>query len=435
MADDKPIKIDVKEIDDELVAKVVDQTATLTELFGFADSYDIWMMFLGSIGGLISGGSMSVICVIFGQMLDSLNEGGDLVNAVNTVCIYFLIICGCTFIGGIIQVTCWTIAGERQAQRFKEKYVRSILSQEVGWFDTCGASELSTQVADLTGKVQDGITRRAGDIVQYTTQFMFSFAAAFYLQWKLTVVLLAAFPTIAISGTLLIRAVTAAQNGTADQYSQAGGLASQTLKSVRTISALNAQPNVIALYREYILKAMGISLFKELKVGFFNGLTFCLSFFNYALGFWYGATLVAQDMDDGCKENCISGGIVVSVFFSVLVGASALGQLSPPLGVFFSAKAAAASILAVINRKPLIDGLSNEGDKPDGQISGNLEINHVNFSYPSRPQLQVCNDYTLSIKQGETVALCGPSGAGMYFDKQSLICHNFIILIIIVDFF
>lgn len=39
------------------------------------------------------------------------------------------------------------------------KYVRAILSQEVGWFDTCGAAQLSTRVADLTGKVEFFIDR------------------------------------------------------------------------------------------------------------------------------------------------------------------------------------------------------------------------------------------------------------------------------------
>jgi hypothetical protein len=33
--------------------------------------------------------------------------------------------------------------------------VNAVLSQEIGWFDTCGASELSTKLADLIGKVLD----------------------------------------------------------------------------------------------------------------------------------------------------------------------------------------------------------------------------------------------------------------------------------------
>lgn len=50
-------------------------------------------------------------------------------------------------------MTLWSIAGERQTQKLREMYVRSVLAQEIGWFDTAGATELSTKVADIMGKV------------------------------------------------------------------------------------------------------------------------------------------------------------------------------------------------------------------------------------------------------------------------------------------
>jgi ATP-binding cassette subfamily B (MDR/TAP) protein 1 len=97
-------------------------------------------------------------------------------------------------------VYCWAYTGERQTQRFREKYVNAILSQEIGWFDTCGAGELATRVAELCGKIQDGMGRKIGDSVQYITQIVGSFAVAFYLSWRLAIVLIAAFPAIAGAG-------------------------------------------------------------------------------------------------------------------------------------------------------------------------------------------------------------------------------------------
>ena len=83
---------------------------------------------------------------------------------------------------------------------------------------------------------------------------------------------------------------------------------------------------------------------------------------------------------------------------------------------YFNAVIASAASLAqmdvIIKRKPLIDSLSEEGEKPVGRPFGNIEVKNVYFSYPSRPDNQVCNDYNLSVASGETVALCGPSGAG-----------------------
>jgi ATP-binding cassette subfamily B (MDR/TAP) protein 1 len=60
----------------------------------------------------------------------------------------------------------------------------------------------------------------------------------------------------------------------------------------------------------------------------------------------------------------------------------------------------------------LIDGLSDEGLKPESRATGEIAIKDAVFAYPSRPNLLVCKDYQLEIKAGETVALVGASGCG-----------------------
>jgi hypothetical protein len=59
------------------------------------------------------------------------------------------------------------------------------------------------------------------------------------------------------------------------------------------------------------------------------------------------------------------------------------------LTAFTSALAAAVPLFKVINRKPLIDGLSNEGFKPDKKLEGNITLKSIGFSYPSRPNIKV----------------------------------------------
>ena len=66
-----------------------------------------------------------------------------------------------------------------------------------------------------------------------------------YLCWKLTVVLLAAFPVIGAAGAFMIVAISAAQNQSMGQYAKAGGLATEALSAIRTVTALNAQPDII----------------------------------------------------------------------------------------------------------------------------------------------------------------------------------------------
>ena len=85
-------------------------------------------------------------------------------------------------------------------------------------------------------------------------------------------------------------------------------------------------------------------------------------------------------------------------------------------------------MMEVIDRTPLIDGLSTEGIVPNSATSGNIIFQDIDFSYPSRPYIKACNHFDLSINSGETIALVGQSGCGKstvinlllrFYDPQS----------------
>lgn len=277
-------------------------------------------------------------------------------------------------------------------------------------------------------QIQDGTGRKIGDLIQNTVQICACLGVAFYFQWKIACVLLCSIPAIGIAGAFMIKATTSASNQALEQYASAGGLASESLNAIRTVSALNMQPDIITTYRVFLFKAMNVGIVKGLKVGAGNGLVFGVSFLTYALGFWYGGVLVARDLESDCTDNCTTGGVVITTFFATLMGSFALGQLTPSISALSEARAAAANVLEVINRKPLIDGLSNEGLVPDVKVTGRIELQDVLFAYPSRPNIQVCKNYSLTINAGESVALVGPSGVGKstiinlllrFYDPQS----------------
>jgi ABC-type multidrug transport system fused ATPase/permease subunit len=88
-----------------------------------------------------------------------------------------------------------------------------------------------------------------------------------------------------------------------------------------------------------------------------------------------------------------------------------MGQATPYMEAFSMAKAAAASVFAVIDRESKIDSLSQGGMKPSS-VLGEIKFAGVKFSYPSRAEVQILNGLQLKIHRGETVALVGASGCG-----------------------
>lgn len=78
---------------------------------------------------------------------------------------------------------------------------------------------------------------------------------------------------------------------------------------------------------------------------------------------------------------------------------------------FTEASVAASRIFDRIDRVPEIDGEDTKGLILE-KIRGEVEFEHVRFSYPSRPDTPVLNDFNLKIEAGKTVALVGASGSG-----------------------
>ena len=46
------------------------------------------------------------------------------------------------------------------------------------------------------------------------------------------------------------------------------------------------------------------------------------------------------------------------------------------------------------------------------KLNGNVSLQNIAFSYPSRPELSVLMDVSIEAKSGQRIAIVGPSGAG-----------------------
>lgn len=102
-----------------------------------------------------------------------------------------------------------------------------------------------------------------------------------------------------------------------DAYAEAGAVATEVISGIKTVASFGREKQEAARYSVNLEKAAQLGT----KRGFFSGAslgaTFCIMFFTYALGMWYGGRLV---INDG-----YTGGDVLVVFFSIIFGAFGLG--------------------------------------------------------------------------------------------------------------
>jgi len=84
------------------------------------------------------------------------------------------------------------------------------------------------------------------------------------------------------------------------------------------------------------------------------------------------------------------------------VGISQSSSFSPDSS---KAKGAAASIFAIIDRKSKIDPSDESGTTLDN-VKGEIELRHISFKYPSRPDIEIFRDLSLAIHSGKVNYSC-----------------------------
>uniref|UniRef100_A0A671WTY9 ATP-binding cassette, sub-family B (MDR/TAP), member 4 n=1 Tax=Sparus aurata TaxID=8175 RepID=A0A671WTY9_SPAAU len=398
-------------------------------LFRFADGWDVLLLIAGTVMAMVNGVVLPLMCIVFGDMTDSFID--DSLNSQlnsslpsefsitvlksqcfsSSFAIYYSIMGAVVLVAAYMQVSFWTLAAGRQVKRIRKLFFHCIMKQEIGWFDVNETGELNTRLTDDVYKIQEGIGDKAGMLIQAYTTFITSFVIGFTKGWQLTLVILAVSPALGISAALFSKVLTSFTSKEQTAYAKAGAVAEEVLSAIRTVFAFSGQDREIKRYNKNLEDAMAMGIKKALSSNIAMGFTFLMIYLSYALAFWYGSTLILSG------EYTI--GSVLTVFFVVLIGAFTVGQTSPNIQSFASARGAAHKVYSIIDHKPIIDSYSEMGHKLDF-VKGDIEFKGIHFNYPSRPEVKILNNLTLNVKSGQTMALVGSSGCGKSTTVQLL---------------
>ncbi|KAJ8553070.1 hypothetical protein K7X08_020463 [Anisodus acutangulus] len=398
-------------------------TVPFYKLFSFADSTDIVLMIIGTIAAIGNGLSLPIMTILFGELTDSFGQNQNnkdilrIVSKVSLKFVYLALGCGAA---AFLQVTCWMISGERQAGRIRSLYLKTILQQDIAFYDKeTNTGEVVGRMSGDTVLIQDAMGEKVGKFVQLISTFVGGFVIAFTKGWLLTLVMLSVIPLLVISGGAMSIVLSRMASTGQDAYAKAATVVEQTIGSIRTVASFTGEKQAVANYNKSLIKAYQSGANEGLATGLGLGSLFAIIYCSYALAIWYGSRLI---LDKG-----YTGGQVLNVIISVLTASMSLGQASPCMSAFAAGQAAAFKMFETIKRKPEIDAYDTNGKILD-DIRGDIELNDVYFSYPARPDEQIFGGFLLFVQSGTTAALVGQSGSGKstvislierFYDPQS----------------
>ncbi|XP_074340204.1 ABC transporter B family member 9-like [Apium graveolens] len=383
-----------------------DEKVAFYKLFVFADRLDVLLMITGTIGAVANGLSQPLMLVITSQLINTFgkSDGTNITHEISKVCLLYVYLAIAAGIASVLQVSCWMVSGERQATRIRGLYLKTILRQDIAFFDTeTTTGEVIGRMSGDTILIQDAMGEKVGKFIQLTSTFIGGFVIAYIRGWLLALVLTSCIPAVLVAGGFMGMVMAKMSSRSQVAYAEAGNVVEQTVGAIRTVASFTREVDAIDKYDSKIHIAYTTSQHNGIASGLGIGAVICSVLSTYGLAIWYGSKLIIEKGYDGGK--------VMNVIMSIITGGISLSQTLPSLSAFSAGQAAAYKMFETINRKPNIDAYDTSGLVLD-DIKGAIELKDVYFKYPARPDVQIFSGFSLNIPSGVTAALVGQSGSG-----------------------
>ncbi|KAF9242530.1 P-loop containing nucleoside triphosphate hydrolase protein [Melanogaster broomeanus] len=407
--------------------------AAFTDLFRYSTHFEIILDAIGLVAAAAAGAAEPLMSLLFGNLTQDFVVFGDAEltyyqdlqsgNATATAAAQqaldsaaaefrqnaaadasYLVYMGVgMFVCTYVYMATWVYTGEVNSKRIREKYLEAILRQDIAYFDNIGAGEVSTRIQTDTHLVQQGMSEKVALVVNFLGAFFTGFLLAYLRNWRLALALSTMLPGMAIAGGILNNVVSKYTQISLKHIADGGTLAEEVISTVRTAHAFGTQNILGSLYDVHVAAARTVEAKAAVFHGGALGLVYFVIYSGYALAFQFGTTLI--------NEGYATPGEVVNVFMAIFIGSLSLAMLAPEMQAVTHGRGAAAKLFATIERIPSIDSSSPAGLKPE-KVEGEITLEDVKFSYPSRPDVPIVKNINITFPAGKTAALVGASGSG-----------------------
>nr|XP_016507212.1 PREDICTED: ABC transporter B family member 2-like [Nicotiana tabacum] len=381
---------------------------SLLKLFSFADVYDYFLMFFGSIGACVHGASVPVFFIFFGKLINIIGLAylfpAETSHKVAKYALDFVYLSVVVLFSSWIEVACWMHSGERQAAKMRMAYLKSILNQDISLFDTeASTGEVISAITSDIIIVQDAISEKVGNFMHYVSRFFAGFTIGFIRVWQISLVTLSIVPLIALAGGIYAYIATGLIARVRKSYIKAGEIAEEVVANVRTVQAFTGEEKAVKSYKGALLNTYKYGKKAGLAKGMGLGTLHCVLFLSWSLLVWFTSIIV--------HKNIANGGDSFTTMLNVVIAGLSLGQAAPDITAFLRAKSAAYPIFEMIERDTVSKTSSKSGQQLS-KVDGHIQFRDVCFSYPSRPDVAIFDKFSLDIPSGKIVALVGGSGSG-----------------------
>lgn len=293
--------------------------------------------------------------------------------------------------------------GERVTADLRSAIYTRMLAQSPEYFETTRTGEVLSRLTGDTMLVQTVVGSTISMGLRSVFQFIGGMVLLAITSLKLFAITAALLLAVVVPLVAIGRSVKRLSRESQDRIADTSAVAGEILNAIPTVQAFTQEAHEAQRYNASVEGSFAAAIRRTrvrafltagLIAGVFGAIVFVL---------WLGAQAVIAG-------SMTAGQLASFVLYAVLT-AGAVGVIAEVWGDVMRAAGATERLIELLHAEPTIRAPAAPATLPATQLA-QVRFEHVGFHYPSRPQTAALDDITLDIREGETVALVGPSGAG-----------------------
>lgn len=310
--------------------------------------------------------------------------------------------------------------GERVASDIRKDVFKHIIFIHPSFFETNSPGEIQSRITTDTTLIQTVIGSSASIALRNILMFVGGIIFLFITNAKLTMIVLLSVPFIVFPILFYGKKVRNLSRTTQDKIAGIGTYVSESLLNIKILQSFHHQEEDIEKFSHTVEAAFDVAVARIKQRSLLIGAVILFILTGISVMLWIGGTDVL--------EGKITGGELIAFSFYAIMVANSVGAVSEVLGDLQRAAGATERLMELLLSeseikdsqfpKSIFEVLHpNEGN---GNLNGatsqqkGLKINleDLEFSYPSRPEQKAIRGIHLEIPANKTTALVGPSGGG-----------------------
>lgn len=299
-----------------------------------------------------------------------------------------------------------TKLGESVVASFRSAVYAHVLGLSPVFYDNMKSGEVLSRLTSDTTVIQGVVGSSASIALRNILLFVGGMVLLLFTSAKLTLSVLILVPLIVVPIIIFGRKVRKLSRLSQDKIADASAFASESLSAVTLTQSFTHEDADRRHFSGLIAASLDTAVERIKARSWLTFMVILLTFSGIAGVLWMGAYDVL--------EGRMSGGELAQFVLYAVFVAGAVGALSEVWGELQRAAGATERLQEILNTIPVIQDPKEPKELPQELPEGGraISLNKVSFAYPSQPEQVALKELSMRVKEGENVALVGPSGAG-----------------------